>query len=824
MTTRPSAPADPASRRIRRLVRRAGLALMIERLTERLWPLVTLLLLFTALAAFELPRRLPSLGHLALLAIFLGGLGWSLWRLRRLRRPDRPEALRRIEEDSALPHRPLTLLEDELAAGKGDPLSSTLWALSKRQAAELAPRLTVRLPRPVLPQADRLGLRFVPLLLLALAGAGGLIDASLPDRLLAAATPGLGSFAGPPPLLQAWVTPPAYTHQPPQHLQSLAPGQTVTVPAGSVLLAELQGGHGKAEVRIDDNSRAFSWQGNDSQKLEMPLTKGSKLEIRQGFSAIASWPLAVIADRPPAIAFAEPPQHDRAGRLKLEVLGHDDYGIAKLSLLMRPAGAPESEAQTLPLPLGPDASPELHLTLWQDLTGHPWAGRDVVMRLVAENGAGLKAVSAAVSVPLPERSFTNPIAQIVAALRKRLGQAPMDRSPVMAGLARVMASPGAFHDDTTVFLALSVSLARLRWDSSDAAVPSVMEILWQTALKIEEGDRPMAEKALDSVQKALEEALAHNAPAAEIARLMAQLQQALDQYMDALVQDALRHGIDGIPANPDQPTVSPQDLQDLTEQIKDLAATGSREAAQAMLRRLRDLTQGMQVVAKSQSEAQAKQAQGLLNELSSITEEQNRLLDQSFQANRRQQAADDTEEGSLPILGQKQGPRSANPSGTPSREAAGKQDALRQRLDKVMRQMSDGGLEPPQAFGQASQAMKDSSASLSQGNLPDAVDAQGEAVSRLQEGTRQTLQSLSQKMGGGLSAQPGGLPGGTDPLGRPLPNGAGGLPNLSDQPLPGQAERTKAREVLDDLRRRSGEGQRPPEERDYLQRLLKSFF
>ena len=41
--------------------------------------------------------------------------------------------------------------------------------------------------------------------------------------------------------------------------------------------------------------------------------------------------------------------------------------------------------------------------------------------------------------------------------------------------------------------------------------------------------------------------------------------------------------------------------------------------------------------------------------------------------------------------------------------------------------------------------------------------------------------------------------------------------------VPDRGERLRAREILDELRRRSGERHRPPVERDYIDRLLKMF-
>ncbi|HVI51623.1 MAG TPA: TIGR02302 family protein [Candidatus Sulfotelmatobacter sp.] len=816
MPSRPHLSTDPAGRFVR-LVRWARLVLWCERLIERGWPLVGLVFLFTALAALEVPSRLPGWAHAGLLALFLGGLAVSLWRFRRLRPPTVQQAHRRIEEDSGLSHRPLALLEDELSAGKGDPLATTLWQLQRKRVAALSPSFRLGGPRPVLPKADPLGLRVIPLLLLAFAFAGGRLDSALPDRLSAALSPRLEGLGGPPPTLQVWATPPAYTHLPPQLLQ---PRQgRVTLPAGSRILAQLQGGHGRAEARLEGESHDFTQEGPDSQKVEFAITQGDRLDIRQGFFSIASWPLAVIGDQPPTVTLAGPPGKDRIGRLRLDIQGHDDYGIVKLWLLLRPSDDPRAQPQALELPVDADAGPDLKSVLWQDLTGHPWAGRTVSLSLAAEDGAGQKGLSDPITVILPERNFTNPVAAAVIAQRRRLALAPSDRSPVMAGLARIASDINSFHGDYTVFLALSVSISRLRWDSSDQAVPSVLDILWQTALRLEEGDKPMTQKALAEVQKALQQALAENAPPAEIARLMAELQTVLDQYLDAMVQDALRHGLNGMPVNPDQPTVNPQDLQDMVEQIKDLASTGSREAAQAMLKRLRQLTDGLQSSAKMPSEQQVRQAQSLMGELNTITNEENALLDQTFQQNRRQQADDDRD--GLPILGERQSRSGQSSGGNTPPQATARQDALRARLGQAMRKLGETGADIPLAFGQAERAMRDSAKALAENDLPDAVDAQTEAVARLQEGARKTLQDLSQRLGGGMTG-PQGAPSNADPLGRPMQNG--GMPNLSDQPLPSQSDQKKAREVLDELRRRSGEAQRPPEERDYLQRLLKSFF
>ncbi|MEQ9124762.1 MAG: DUF4175 family protein, partial [Alphaproteobacteria bacterium] len=60
-----------------------------------------------------------------------------------------------------------------------------------------------------------------------------------------------------------------------------------------------------------------------------------------------------------------------------------------------------------------------------------------------------------------------------------------------------------------------------------------------------------------------------------------------------------------------------------------------------------------------------------------------------------------------------------------------------------------------------------------------------------------------------------------DPLGRDAGNS--GTISSGEELLNGEDVYRRARELLDEIRRRSGEGARPEIERDYLERLLDRF-
>ena len=110
------------------------LALFWERLWPALWPPLGVLGLFLALALFDLLPRLPGWLHATLLAAFLlAFLGVAAKALGRMVLPKRADAKHRLERGSGFDHRPLSSLEDELAAPRGDAEARTLWSAHRER-------------------------------------------------------------------------------------------------------------------------------------------------------------------------------------------------------------------------------------------------------------------------------------------------------------------------------------------------------------------------------------------------------------------------------------------------------------------------------------------------------------------------------------------------------------------------------------------------------------------------------------------------------------------------------------------------------------------
>jgi hypothetical protein len=219
------------------------------------------------------------------------------------------------------------------------------------------------------------------------------------------------------------------------------------------------------------------------------------------------------------------------------------------------------------------------------------------------------------------------------------------------------------------------------------------------------------------------------------------------------------------------------------------------------------------------SAEQLRQARQAMSELQGIVQDQQALLDETFRRGQLQSPQpgmmDDGSVQSEP--GKRQGQRDRAGDQSAAERGAENQEALRKRLGRLMESLDQLGLPLPESLGQAERAMRNSSRALRQHDAQAATEAQNEALTHLRDGSKETMQAMGRQMGGFGLGQ--GYGGGRDPLGRQMR----GPESDETVKIPEQSDMQKAREVLDELRKRSGDAGRPPAERDYLQRLLRQF-
>lgn len=753
-------------------------------LWERAWPPVAaalaLLALFLALALFDAAPLLPFWLHAALAPAFALAILVLLGKAWRVERPSAEEAARRLERDSGAPHQPLSALSDHLATG-----DEALWQAHRTRMEQAAERLRPGWPDPVLPPKDPLGLRFAALLLLIIAAAGARSDMS--ERLARAVDPYTHRPALESDTLEVWIVPPAYTGL---GQTLLKPGQDpVAVPAGSLARAVTSWrGWGGSALSAGSGAAAFE----DDGRAELAVREGPSLDVRLGLRLAATWPIAIRPDLPPEVTVAQPPKDDERGRLTLELEARDDYGLTRAWVEVRPL---EEEAETLRLDLilPGERVRQARLSLRADLADHDWAGRKVRLTPQAEDGAGQVGAAPPFETVLPERQFRHPLARALVEWRRRLSDAPRLGPEIAEELRQILDEPQAFGGDRRVFLALSVTRHMLM--RPDFERGRMRSLLWYAATRLEDGGLPAAEKSLEEARSRLERALADKADAAELSRLVQELEAALEQWMNALAE----LGLDESPLPPDSGSQA-VDLSDMLDQLRGLAETGDREGLRRRLEQMSRLMAEMGSGARGQKGDPA--AAEAMRRLKELTARQQELLDRSFRKTPPPEEQDEEAPRRKPSAAER----------AEARKAAQDQKALRQSLDQLAKSLDP----PPDFLAEAERSMRGAESSLEEGQWGDAADQQAEAVKRLQDGARQMMERMEAARGKGSPAL---LP--RDPFGR-MQNGS----TFADDgrtKVPGRSDTMRAREILQELRRRSGDSHRPEPERDYIRRLLKPF-
>ncbi len=795
------------------------LALVWERLWPRLWPAATVAILFAALVLADFLPLLPGWLHVAILAAFGLALPVALVRgLRRLRLPGIAAARRRLERTSGLDHRPLTTGLDRLAVGAGDAFAETLWQRHRAQARAALRQLRVGPPRPRVARRDPYALRGLAVILLALGLSAGWSDPA--DRLARAFLPDFEGGTAAPVTVEAWLTPPDYTGLQPRMLTLAHDGTPVVVPQNTRLLLQFHGGRGRPAMSLGRQRLALRALDRSSWQGELLLRESGELKVRQRARDALRWKISVTPDLAPKIAWTEDPEATARQNVRLDYAAEDDHNVRKIRVYIARAG--ETDVISIDAPVG--GGRKAAGRLYRDLTPHRWAGLDVAMMFETQDDLGQRGHSKIREMTLPERIFRHPVARLIVAQRKRLTLEPEKLDSVVTVLGRIADNRGAFDSDPVVYLALRAAQGRLilgsrhdgRSDTArragrDAAIRAVQPILWQTALRIDEGKTARAERELARIQDRLMELLSRrDIEDRELKRLLDELRRSMKEYLEALrremQRDPQRFGRRW-PGERER-TLTDRDIRQMLERMRDMMRNGDREALRRLLSQLRDMMQNLRPGQQRRANPNHPM-QRMMRDIDDLIRRQQQLMDESFR--RGQQPRTDGESE-----------RRAD------REMARRQGALRNRLGDLMRRLGEMTGQVPPNFGKAEREMRRAQRDLGRGRPGRAVGPQGRALRELGRGMNRAMRQMARRYG--IGPGQGERRSGEryrrygrdrDPLGR-RQEGFGHI-DRNDVKVPTEAERKRVRDILRELRRRAGETGRPKLEREYIERLLKRF-
>ncbi len=876
------APIDAALKRLTWPLRLTRLGLIAERGTRAFWPVWSLAFIAISAFAFGLIGAVSPPVFWAIAAVWALGFAAALiFGLRQFTLPSPEEALARL--DQTMPGRPISALLDHPAIGADDPAAQTVWAAHLRRMAERAADARAPEPDLRLSRRDPYALRYIAACALAMAllfGTFGRVD-----EVSDAVTLGPGAAVASGPSWEGWVEPPLYTGLPSLYLNDIAApsfqapmGARVTLrsygaPGGITLSTDI----GTLPAEADPNASIQTVLLEQSGTLTVDGPGGRSWDISMMPDAPPTIALEgeVEGEPPGQMQFSFTATDDYGVVSGQAAIRLDLAAVDRRFGLIPDPDPREAVVLDLPLPFRGSRA-EFTEVLLEDLSQHPFANLPITLTLTVTDDAG-QIGTISYDVPrLPGRRFFDPLANAIIEMRRDILWARVN-APRAARLLRAMTHDPEDGLDESVYLMLRTAIRRLESgvDSiSEDTRDQVAELLWNAALELEIGDLDDALDRLRRAQERLAEAMEQGASQEEIDQLMQELREAMNDYMQQLAENA-QPGEDQPDQDGERTEMSMSDLEEMLRRIEELMEEGRMAEAQQMLEALQQMLENMEVTQggeggdgpRTPGQEAMEGLQDTLRNQQDLSDDAFRELQERFNQGRPQggqnpQQGQGGQQGQRPRQGQgnqqgqgdqaqngqgEQGGQQQGPDGTQPGQGQGgengddafggeglslaeRQELLRRQLEEQARRLpgsgTEAGDEALRQLDEAGRAMRQAEDLLENGDIAGALDEQSQALEALREGMSQLGRALAEEQGeepGQGQAQGNMAPEQPlqDPLGRQAGN-SGAFGSDADMEAREEAFR-RARDLLDELRRRSAEQDRPEVELEYLRRLLDQF-
>lgn len=834
-------------------------------IAERLWSLLLIPLsiigLFIALSWLSLFQLFPFWVNYGLFGLFIITFVISLAPILKFKWPTRDEIERRLEQDNHIAHEGIAIYSQQLEQS-GDAEGSAakaLWNEHQRRMRAKLKDLRMGAPRSDVPARDPYALRIIVVMLLVTGFAYSYSGQSgqMSDIF---ASPQADNDIVDNLRMDAWVSPPSYVNRAPIFLTSRAGEEdAIAIPEQSEIVVRLSGRDGEEiapyferaggiKIPLDFQIADQNAPANSYETFTYRPEQDGRLLIGERWR----WDFHIIKDAPPEITFEAYPEQALNGAMEITYKALDDYGVVEAWAEIVPVIPPDDHAVplyekpkfALDLPRRANAD-GIGFTM-KDLTDHPLAGQDVVLTLYAKDGADQIAQSQDLEITLPMRPFSSPLALSILEQRQVLAFDAYDLPRAIELNDALTILPEETIPNLSDYLLIKTAREGLSLAYSEQRLREWVDNLWNIALILEDGELSLAEQRLKQAQEALQNALENGASDDEIAQLMDELREAMNEYLQALMQqNNLNQPNQNQQANNAQ-EMEVQDLNDFLDQIEDMARSGNRDQAQQMLDQLQNMMNNMQASRnQGQQDGEPSPMEQQLEQLGDILRQQQELMDETFglqqeQRRQRQQQMDNQrsqnnqqQQPNQPNQNGEQQPMTAQELADALERLRQQQDALGEQLQDLQDQMAREGMQPNEGLGEAGDAMGQATGELGRGQTENAGEQQGRALQALRDGAQQMLNEMQEQMQAGQGQQQGegaqqfgqqqgpGQSGGRDPLGRMQQGQREGMFGQNPNAAFGDGKNVqRARDILDIIRKRLGENFRLELEKQYLERLL----
>jgi hypothetical protein len=650
-----------------------------------------------------------------------------------LRAPSTSKAMRRLEHDNKLQHRPLDTVKDQLGMAVSEEGQAT-WKLHVKNAAGQLDHVRAATPKPVLAPIDPYYLRFaVPFVFLiaVMVGAGDNYE-RFRTGLLPTWNHGISAKNA---HYEAWIDPPEYTGRPPSYFKT---NITLPAPEGSEFVARISGVKTPPRLIIREGRHTRritpTRLGPQSFEARVILTTSAKASYRIG-NTTKEWFINVGNDKAPTISFETPPYAGKRDKLIFSYNLNDDFGVEKLDLVIHRKNdldATDTISVFLPGKSVRSANKEF---IGLDLTKHKWAGKEVMGHLVALDGKGQKGISTSETFIVPDKIFVEPMAKAIAEQRllviegeedyaapvvtpvytlakfsdqplfdvdrpdKTIERAPAPIRRSAQLIAALSEQPVGIFDDPTVYMGLRHVYRRLHTARSQQDLKGIPEDLWDIAIRAEFGLLGDALTDMQAAERALNNAMARRAPQREVDVLFERYNQAVDRYMEELMLKAIENAKNnpsedgGGGGGGGESAFQTDEIQELLDAIEEANRIGDTAAARRALAQLAILLENMEIQLAQGSGSgdgpsdgdMSEEVKKALEDLNDLLGEQRKLRDETQERSRTEADNSQSENGDGTQGSQNGAAGSDNEPRTAERLAE-----EQERLEELLQQLEKG--------------------------------------------------------------------------------------------------------------------------------------
>ncbi|MDI2090112.1 DUF4175 family protein [Commensalibacter oyaizuii] len=832
---------------------------------EKRWPILAfvlaLWLFYICLGLLGIPQQFSDLIRVLILVLFAGiSIGGIFYYSRNLPSISFKDIIKRLEKVNRLSSNPLYTIHDSPIIAQ----SQSTWDIHLQRVYNDLPPLKTGLPK-LLFQKPYLNCALGVLLI----GCGGLVVYNgnhASSRLVSAFRPGYDDTTMPLATLQAWIISPPYSHRAPVYLKS--DNKSVTFDQYARLHVAVSGLSHPPEL-IDSNhtilkDRSIQKLDPTHWQVEGTLHHSGTITVKARGRTLAQWDLTMPANDPPTITWTAPIKTDKSNwKTVFPFKVAQRYGVKSVQLDIDIPKTQDHEAiHLLSVPLGLGDHPKtIEQKQYHDLSSTIWPGEHAMATLKATDVTGQTTTSPAQSFILPKRQFSSPVAQQINLARQQYGKQQLTKEEIINALSNLQDQPD-ITKDYDLFLNYVAIIYFLNYSDqqTQAVQQEALSRLWDLILDIEErnnsnSDIARANTEIRAAQASVQEQIQKmqqlgkdkitQQDKQELDARLQRLQNAIAQKMVALTKQTPTKQQESLDLSKAQfisvhafedmfkdinKTIREGDINKISQQLED-ANNALNTLRQATPEDLKQLSEHI----KSQEHLQK-----LTKALEELIKKQQLLLDQSHI--RLNQAApiilrpgEDLSQLSTPQLMKEIGAdkgKSTQSTTQTTQQSAENQRILNQALRELHRQFQQESKQPIENLSKAEQEMEDAYQALTQKDDTKAAKYQEQALIDLQKGNQSIKQGMKQEAKkfsnffpvltvGKNQSKPsssdnsGSSDKKTDPLGRPVENENANIDLTGNK--------SNARAIEEELRKRADDPNRSEKELDYIYRLLNMF-